>query len=35
MNKKYSYATSALAVAWYWRFVDVIWLGLFVFVYWV
>ena len=22
------------AVAWYWRFVDVVWLGLFVFVYW-
>jgi cytochrome c oxidase subunit 3 len=23
------------AVAWYWHFVDVVWLGLFVFVYWV
>ncbi len=22
------------AVAWYWHFVDVVWLGLFVFVYW-
>jgi cytochrome c oxidase subunit 3 len=21
-------------VAWYWHFVDVVWLGLFVFVYW-
>ena len=23
------------AVAWYWHFVDVVWLGLFIFVYWV
>ena len=23
------------AVAWYWHFVDVVWLGLFVFVYWI
>ena len=22
------------AVAWYWHFVDVVWLGLFIFVYW-
>jgi len=22
------------AVAWYWHFVDVVWLGLFMFVYW-
>ncbi len=22
------------AVAWYWHFVDIVWLGLFVFVYW-
>jgi len=22
------------AVSWYWHFVDVVWLGLFVFVYW-
>ena len=22
-------------VAWYWHFVDVVWLGLYVFVYWV
>ena len=22
------------ATAWYWHFVDVVWLGLFVFVYW-
>ncbi|HEU4853807.1 MAG TPA: cytochrome c oxidase polypeptide III, partial [Nitrosospira sp.] len=21
-------------VAWYWHFVDVVWLGLFIFVYW-
>jgi cytochrome c oxidase subunit 3 len=23
------------AVAWYWHFVDVVWLGLFIFVYWI
>ena len=23
------------AVAWYWHFVDVVWIGLFIFVYWV
>ena len=23
------------AVAWYWHFVDVVWLGLFFFVYWI
>jgi len=22
------------AVAWYWHFVDVVWLGLYIFVYW-
>ncbi|MEX0706777.1 MAG: cytochrome c oxidase subunit 3, partial [Woeseia sp.] len=22
------------AVAWYWHFVDVVWIGLYVFVYW-
>jgi cytochrome c oxidase subunit 3 len=22
------------AVSWYWHFVDVVWLGLFIFVYW-
>ena len=23
------------AVAWYWHFVDVVWIGLFIFVYWI
>ena len=23
------------AAAWYWHFVDVVWLGLFIFVYWI
>jgi cytochrome c oxidase subunit 3 len=23
------------AVAWYWHFVDVVWLGLYIFVYWI
>ena len=23
------------AVSWYWHFVDVVWLGLFIFVYWI
>jgi Heme/copper-type cytochrome/quinol oxidase, subunit 3 len=31
-NAKHHFAFEA--VSWYWHFVDVVWLGLFIFVYW-